>query len=1151
MPAVSSERPEPVGDARDPERRVDLELSPYAVLRAAAWPVEALDPYAAPALAALARDVLEATRAVDAARAEVAERLGALVPRLAGAAERGLVLGVRRAVHRGDTRHPALAAVLALIRPLDPGLAEALVVDDGRRARRAALADELAHAHDDVLAEERRALRRVGATDAFRTALVVGNEEVAERWQRLLATEAERGDGAPSASSKARVRRLENAVLDHLCRAAGRVVPSAGWAGVAAVLPSGEGRPGPLLAVRPAPADVRVEPELGAFEEVVIRLASGTSVAAGHPLRIDPKAAWGDPGSDPLVRLLLDAFGAEVRTAPAMIAALARALGGSAGAEAALVGALEQLLERGIVVSAAVLPRGAVDAWAALERVTPWLVDGARRRWCDALHALGESCAQLADAVTAHQPRDAAAALGAARRVVDGLRHAAGAGPWEAPPVRVVSRLPVEATWGAEGRARTGDAVRAVLARFAADGVAEAFRRASVAPLAAALADGAGDDGGGPVPVLDLLGRPPFAARGARQTADDADTWTGAGAPLGDVELAGAVATAAAAWERWIPAEPGVDAVRLPDAAPIETAPARPGPVGSLRFEVGADGLVFRGGRPEPGFGALARRTWFPELDEELGLWLASWADDGVEAVELVGADPSNANAALGSPLAARRVGPVPDGLDPRRLGLRIDGEGRPFLVELDAEGAEATGGRLVPLHPHASAVGSANALSAGLWRVAQAQCWEWVGLGVPLLPSEVEAGGGRPRGLPRVEGQPGVVLAPRRWVLDPGELRAIARATGADRYLAWRGLAERLGLPALVLVRTSPDPETPERLVRTDGALAVRAFLDAVAHQQPRRLVARELPGDPSRWPVVSTRGHHLAELVVSWRDRNFWRAAPDDRPRPDGTPGAQPAGEWCQVVWAVPASPTGDEPLVPWRRLEEAVAELTGAGARHVWYVRKTGVRLRAWGDPDTLTPILRRCSQDGLRAGEIQRATEPVYEPEEARFGGPAGLALAHELFHADTPLALREVRLGVDAAPPLHRAVAAVVVATDLIGRVVLDPAEVWDVWQRLDTLAARLGESRPGAPAAVDVDRLVVDPEGCLAPALVPLLAEGRALATGFGPRLQASALDGTLRVGVRAWLAAATLFAWNRRDLPLHPAELRAAIAGALRATAP
>ena len=405
------------------------------------------------------------------------------------------------------------------------------------------------------------------------------------------------------------------------------------------------------------------------------------------------------------------------------------------------------------------------------------------------------------------------------------------------------------------------------------------------------------------------------------------------------------------------------------------------------------------------------------------------------------------------------------------------------------------------------------------------------------------------------------MILAARRWVLDPGELRAIGEAAGADRYLRWRRLAERLGLPGLVFVRTSVDPETPERLVRTDSPLAVRAFLDHVASSSVpsgdiERVVARELPGDPARWPVRSARGHHLAELVVSWRDKGFWRTPAGPRPAPGGRvhPASAPAVAWQQVMWAVPPAPGRAEPLVPWQLITETVAELTTAGATHVWFTRKTGVRLRAHGDPGALEPILRRRSEEGVRSGEILRATAPVYEPELARFGGAAGLALAHDLFHRDTALALREVQLDPDAAPVLHRLALAVALAGDLVTPVVLDRTEVWDVWQRLDSLARSSGLPARELAASFstsEVAEILVEPADRLAPALVPLLHEGRELAAIVAPRLREVALDGTLQIGVRTWLTAAVLFAWNRRDLGLHPAELATATATAVMLTAP
>jgi thiopeptide-type bacteriocin biosynthesis protein len=322
-------------------------------------------------------------------------------------------------------------------------------------------------------------------------------------------------------------------------------------------------------------------------------------------------------------------------------------------------------------------------------------------------------------------------------------------------------------------------------------------------------------------------------------------------------------------------------------------------------------------------------------------------------------------------------------------------------------------------------------------------------------------------------------------------------------------------------------------------------------------RVVARELPADPARWPIRSARGHHLAEIVVSWRDRGFWRAPTSPRLSPGGRTAARPAARasgWRQVVWAVPPAPRPTDPAVPWRLLAETVAELTAAGATHVWFVRKTGLRLRAQGDAEALEPILRRRSEEGVGSGEILRASPAVYEPEVARFGGAAGLALAHDLFHGDTPLALREVQLDAGAAPVLHRMALAVAVVADLITSVVQDRAEVWDVWQQLDALARSNAMSSPDLVASFtreDVAEILAAPAESLAPSLQGLFHDGRGLAATAAARLRELTREGTLHVGERTWLTAAALFAWNRRDLGLHPAELATATATAVMLTAP
>ena len=74
---------------------------------------------------------------------------------------------------------------------------------------------------------------------------------------------------------------------------------------------------------------------------------------------------------------------------------------------------------------------------------------------------------------------------------------------------------------------------------------------------------------------------------------------------------------------------------------------------------------------------------------------------------------------------------------------------------------------------------------------------------------------------LPRLNLPGGSVLSRERWTLSQEVLAPVVAAPEAERYLAWRAIVERLGLPPLVHVRCGPD--AAELLLRTDSPLAVR----------------------------------------------------------------------------------------------------------------------------------------------------------------------------------------------------------------------------------------------------------------------------------------------------------------------------------------
>ena len=776
-----------------------IEVSPYGVLRAAGWPIETMDAFDEPALAALAREVEAAAAAVATGRAVVCDALAEVVPRQNQQLRRRL-LEARRTLHRNNAPHPQVPALAARLTGAEPATARTLLIDDERRRQLHALSDRFAQLHERAQNAERRTLRRIGTDPRFLCALHLGSPQVASRWQALL-SDGDRGRARPPRPN--RVDRLENTVFGYVCRAAGRAVPSGAWAGVAAVLPG----PG-ALDVQPAGRRTRVAPNLSAFEEVVVRLGAARSIGAGHPLRVDPKAVREMiPSADPFVGLVIEGFGNETRSGPRLIDALTRAVGDSAETRSKLTSALVSLVESEVVISAAVLPRGAADAWEALTAIGPLLDAPQRETWEEVVARMRAAASELERALDTSRAADVAAAVSALESIVAELRASAGLAPWSGSVVRVDTRLAFDVYWDDSARNRVEVAVRRVLTYYAVEGVAEAYRRASVRDLSALVATWS-ERARSPT-LVELVGRSPFVVLRRSERAIDADAWPGVAARFPDPELTRVAARAAHRLAPYLRTDVS-PVIRLPDAFSNAEPAASPGPAGSLRFELGGGELVFRAGRPEPGFATQGRMSWFPELQADLARWFYSWSDHGFEAVEVVGADPANPNAAVGRDLPLRRIGPVPGSLDPASLTVHVADDGRPFLRHQPRDGRGPDTEMLIPVHLHPAAVGRTNPLSAGLWRLAQSQGWEWLGLGLPLLPAEIEASRSAP--LPRLELTEGAVLSSRRWVIDIAELTALAVIRGAEGYLGWRALADRLGLPRLVFIRIDSHPEEPER---------------------------------------------------------------------------------------------------------------------------------------------------------------------------------------------------------------------------------------------------------------------------------------------------------------------------------------------------
>jgi hypothetical protein len=222
-------------------------------------------------------------------------------------------------------------------------------------------------------------------------------------------------------------------------------------------------------------------------------------------------------------------------------------------------------------------------------------------------------------------------------------------------------------------------------------------------------------------------------------------------------------------------------------------------------------------------------------------------------------------------------------GVTPRRVTVTTE-DGRPLL----------------PVHDSAAVIDPADPIGRYLGALAMAEGWELVAYGFPLLGdgraweslprlyldsstlAEVDASPRTGAVVEALDAPPpadAAVLAARRWTLAREDLQVGAGADDAERYLAWRALAERVGLPPVVLLRSDPFPEAPEQLFPTGSPLAVRSLLDRWVDGAPP-LIATELPPLDTPWTLVDDEGgHHLAELAVTWhRDEVFagldWRA-------------------------------------------------------------------------------------------------------------------------------------------------------------------------------------------------------------------------------------------------------------------------------------
>lgn len=211
--------------------------------------------------------------------------------------------------------------------------------------------------------------------------------------------------------------------------------------------------------------------------------------------------------------------------------------------------------------------------------------------------------------------------------------------------------------------------------------------------------------------------------------------------------------------------------------------------------------------------------------------------------------------------------------------------------------------------------------------------------------------------------------------------------------------------------------------------------------------------------------------------------------------------------------------------------------------WFIRKhPHWRLRYHAAPDATPEDAVRHITEALDSSASWGVTtdwsSTPYEPETTAFGGPAGMALAHTLFHTDSTGVLDYLHAAAAGQPKTLDAKATSFLAVTLMMRAAgLEFGEQGDVWGRVEQrrpLAEDVAPEQVSNMVEPLRQLLLVDPRlllngGDLAPLRVwveGLERDGKALADAAG--------SGILGIGKRGILARHVIFHWNRMGFGLR-----------------
>jgi lantibiotic biosynthesis protein len=258
------------------------------------------------------------------------------------------------------------------------------------------------------------------------------------------------------------------------------------------------------------------------------------------------------------------------------------------------------------------------------------------------------------------------------------------------------------------------------------------------------------------------------------------------------------------------------------------------------------------------------------------------------------------------------------------------------------------------------------------------------------------------------------VVLSRARWRASKEELRGLGKQHGAARFGAlqtWR--AERR-LPRLVGLADA-DNELPLDL---ENALCVETFVERVKGRDEATLV--EVFPMPDLLCASGPEGRYVHELVVPFvrKAENEGKHKGQKNISPFtihdsrlSMPRTFPLGSEWLYAKLYTGTATADQILR--EVIDPLVMEVLSSGAADRWFFIRYGdpdwhVRLRFHGIPEQLhqktLPAFEAAMAPLLHDGRIWRVQLDTYEREVERYGGPEGIVLAEQIFHADSEATL---------------------------------------------------------------------------------------------------------------------------------------------------